>query len=383
MKIFVVGGFVRDLFLGLSPSDTDFVVVGATLDDFLNFGKAHGFDFKQVGCGFPVFLDRLGREWAFARKERKTKVGYKGFLFEFDPSVTLEEDLFRRDLTINAMALPVLEFNGDGDPAIDYNHVIDPFDGRKDLNDKLLVHVSEHFAEDPVRVLRIARFAARYNFSVADSTQYLIQSMADKGELDALVPERIWSEIEKALDGRNSGVFFDVLAQTNALDRILPNFRDGWNDEARYALNASLDQWNPAEKWAMATSYMATARLNWLNENRKIPTKVATFSVKFNKASLVIRKHSYKVTPAVAETVFNMVGAFQDTSFLGDASVTSFNFRNFDLMEAFMELHSVFNRVKLIGFNNLTEHQKQNLKGREIGEAIDELRRDALNKLLN
>ncbi|HEX7634681.1 MAG TPA: multifunctional CCA tRNA nucleotidyl transferase/2'3'-cyclic phosphodiesterase/2'nucleotidase/phosphatase, partial [Noviherbaspirillum sp.] len=183
MKTYVVGGAVRDELLGFPVQDRDHVVVGATPEEMLACG------FTPVGKDFPVFLHPVTHEeYALARTERKTAPGYKGFVFHAASDVTLEQDLIRRDLTINAMAK-------DEDGAI-----IDPFGGRKDLQAKLFRHVSGAFVEDPVRILRVARFAARFpDFVVAAETNALMRSMVDAGEVDALVPERVWQELARGL----------------------------------------------------------------------------------------------------------------------------------------------------------------------------------------
>jgi len=207
-KTYLVGGAVRDRLLGLPVTDRDYVVVGATPDDLLHAG------FKQVGADFPVFLHpKTGDEYALARTERKTARGYHGFAVSFSPDVTLEDDLLRRDLTINAMAEAA-----DGT-------VIDPYGGQADLAARTLRHVSPAFAEDPVRILRLARFAARFHrmgFTVADDTQALMQQMVAAGEVDALVPERVWQEFERALREPDPQRFIGVLRDCGALQKLLP-----------------------------------------------------------------------------------------------------------------------------------------------------------------
>ena len=208
MKTYLVGGAVRDRLLGLDNVDRDWVVVGATQAQM----EAAGF--RAVGRDFPVFLHpETGEEYALARTERKTAPGYRGFAVNADPSVTLEEDLQRRDLTINAMAE-----DADG-------QVIDPYGGLDDLEQGLLRHVSPAFVEDPLRVLRVARFAARYadrGFRVAPETLALMREISDSGELDHLVPERCWQELQSALGEQRPSVFFRVLRDCNALAAILP-----------------------------------------------------------------------------------------------------------------------------------------------------------------
>jgi tRNA nucleotidyltransferase (CCA-adding enzyme) len=208
MKIYRVGGCVRDRLLGLPVKDRDWVVVGATPEAM----RAQGF--TAVGKDFPVFLHpQTKEEYALARTERKTAPGYTGFSFHAAPDVTLEDDLRRRDLTINAMA-------EDEDGVL-----IDPFHGKRDLEKRLLRHVSPAFVEDPVRILRVARFAARFavlGFTLADETRRLMQTMVNNGEVDALVPERVWQETQRALGEQQPWVFFEVLRGCGALARLFP-----------------------------------------------------------------------------------------------------------------------------------------------------------------
>lgn len=208
MQIFLVGGAVRDELLGIPVVDRDWCVVGATPEEMVEKG------FKPVGKDFPVFLHpQTGEEYALARTERKTASGYHGFAFNTSPDVTIEEDLSRRDLTINAMARD------------EQGNIIDPFNGLQDLNDRLLRHVSEAFVEDPVRILRAARFAARFHhlgFSIAPETLERMREIVAAGETDELVPDRVWKETQKALTGRDARVFFENLRACGALAVVYP-----------------------------------------------------------------------------------------------------------------------------------------------------------------
>ncbi len=204
-QIYLVGGAVRDKALDLDVVDKDWVVVGSSPQEMVDLG------YVPVGKDFPVFIQRdSGEEYALARTERKTAKGYQGFAFNASPEITLEQDLERRDLTINAMAE-----DSEG-------NLIDPYNGMQDLQDKVLRHVCDAFIEDPVRVLRVARFAARFNFSIAPETQDLMQTMVANGEVDALVAERVWAEMSKALITDSPQVFFQVLRDCGALAKILP-----------------------------------------------------------------------------------------------------------------------------------------------------------------
>lgn len=208
MQTYLVGGAVRDRLLGRAVHERDYVVVGASPEEM----EARGF--RPVGRDFPVFLHpETHEEYALARTERKTARGYHGFQFNASPGVTLEDDLLRRDLTINAMAE-----DADG-------NLIDPYGGRTDLEARLLRHVSPAFAEDPVRLLRVARFAAQlapWGFRIADATRELMRELVTSGEVDALVPERVWAECEKALKSPAPRVFFQVLREVGALAVLFP-----------------------------------------------------------------------------------------------------------------------------------------------------------------
>lgn len=208
MKIYLVGGAVRDKLLGLPIKERDWVVVGATAEDMLKLG------YRQVGKEFPVFLHpKTNEEYALARMERKVQPGYKGFTFDTSPHVNLESDLIRRDLTINAMAED------------EHDKLIDPYHGKKDLEQKILRHVSPAFSEDPVRILRVGRFLARYahlGFTVAPETIELMHNMVNAGEVDALVAERVWKELERALGENHPEKFFEVLADCGALAKLFP-----------------------------------------------------------------------------------------------------------------------------------------------------------------
>ena len=205
MQIYLVGGAVRDELLGIEVKDRDWVVVGSTPGEMAALG------YKAVGKEFPVFIHPdSGEEYALARTERKSGPGYKGFVFNTSDAITLEQDLERRDITINAIAR---DENGD---------LIDPFNGRNDLENKVIRHVSDAFTEDPLRVLRVARFAAQFDFVIAQETLALLTEISATAELEALVPERIWTETEKALQTRAPRRYFEVLRECNALGVLFP-----------------------------------------------------------------------------------------------------------------------------------------------------------------
>ena len=222
MKTYLVGGAVRDALMGLPMCDRDWVVVGATPKELLDQG------YVQVGRDFPVFLHpRSHEEYALARTERNTAAGYKGFAVHAEPSVTLEDDLARRDLTINAIALPVESLQPDG--RFDRSALIDPYMGCADIAARVLRHVTPAFREDPVRILRLARFAARFaEYHAAPETLTLMQQMVDDGEVDHLVAERVWQELAKGLMEQAPARMFDVLRDCGALKHLLPELDRLW-----------------------------------------------------------------------------------------------------------------------------------------------------------
>jgi tRNA nucleotidyltransferase (CCA-adding enzyme) len=245
MQVYLVGGAVRDQLLGLSPHERDWVVVGATPEEMQRLG------YRPVGRDFPVFLHpETAEEYALARLERKVAPGYRGFVTEFSPQVTLEQDLERRDLTINAMAQ-----RADGS-------IIDPYGGRADLERRLLRHVSPAFAEDPVRILRVARFAARFaplGFRVAPETAALMRAVVSAGEAAALVPERVWRELERALAEPRPGLFFETLVDCGALTVVLPELAPLWSPAASAAAAAAADTLAAHAVGAPALQVAATA----------------------------------------------------------------------------------------------------------------------------
>ena len=208
MKVYLVGGAVRDQLLDLPVKDRDWIVVGSDPATLLSLG------YQQVGKDFPVFLNpKTKEEYALARTERKSSAGYTGFICDFSPTITLEQDLIRRDLTINAMAQ-----SEDGE-------IIDPYGGKQDLENRILRHISRAFSEDPLRVLRVARFAARYHylgFKIASETLSLMAELAQSEELQHLTAERVWLETEKALNEKNPEIYFETLHKTGALKVLFP-----------------------------------------------------------------------------------------------------------------------------------------------------------------
>lgn len=252
MKIYLVGGAVRDELLGLPIKEKDWVVVGTTVNQMLDLG------FRPVGKDFPVFLHpETNEEYALARTERKVGPGYAGFTFNVSAAVTLEEDLARRDLTINAMAKALS------------GEVIDPYGGKADLTRKILRHVSDAFVEDPVRILRVGRFLARYlsmGFVVAPETNQLMKNMVEAGEVDALVAERVWKELERALSEKHPEAFFQVLADCHALPILFPNL----NFHKQELINKLR---RPEQRFAAFFYDYPAEQFNWVCQRYRVPNE--------------------------------------------------------------------------------------------------------------
>ncbi|MDC8832645.1 CCA tRNA nucleotidyltransferase [Alteromonas gilva] len=263
MQVYLVGGAVRDSLLKRPVTDRDWVVVGATADQLIAQG------YTQVGKDFPVFLHpKTQEEYALARTERKTGSGYGGFTCNASPHVTLEEDLQRRDLTINAMAQ---DSNGE---------LIDPFNGAIDLADRVLRHVSDAFSEDPLRIFRVARFAARYaylGFSVAPATMTLMQRMSATADILALSPERVWQETRRSLMERSPQIYFDILQQSGALSAWMPELSPLRQDSERAAmLQRAADSAQSLEtRWASLLFALPQQDIQALQTRLKVPNQAA------------------------------------------------------------------------------------------------------------
>lgn len=348
MEVYLVGGAVRDELLGRPVSERDWVVVGATADDLLAEG------YRQVGRDFPVFLHpQTGEEYALARTERKTGPGHQGFEVHADPSVTLEEDLVRRDLTINAMAKAA-----DG-------RLIDPFGGRTDLQARVLRHVSAAFEEDPLRVFRVARFAARLpEFRVADETLHLMRGMSWRGALDELSAERIWLELSKVLECTAPERFVAVLKACGALE---PWFREF----------ESVEPGNPdalstvEQRFAAYVSPLDTAALQTFCDRLKVPkaaTRLAGWVVRFGETVATWRSADVDLLlRALSER-----GAFKPDGDLSDALAVVEALRGVDLDG----LRRVSERIRSDVRPDLL--QAQGLSGKALGEALDGARMAAL-----
>lgn len=347
MKIYLVGGAVRDSLINRPFHEKDWVVVGATPQQLLDLG------YKQVGKDFPVFLHpQTKEEYALARKERKIAPGYHGFEFDTSASVTLEEDLLRRDLTINAIA-----------QASDGN-IIDPYQGQVDLQQKILRHISPAFAEDPVRILRVARFAARFaDFTIAPETNTLMKNMTQKGEADALVPERVWQEFLKALNDDHPERFFEALEECGALEKLFPEIT--LKSNAITALtHATKHSDSPEIRFAALTHPLSENELSSLNNRLKLPKS-------FNELSaLVIKNQKFiqtnkTLSPQETLTLFEKSDAFRRPErfqlFLAACKAIKPDF------EQCTQLTQQLESLRAIDAKKFVE---QGLKGPEIAEAM-------------
>jgi len=286
MKIFAVGGAIRDTLMGLPVHDIDYVVIGSSVDEMIAKG------FRPVGKDFPVFLHpKTQAEYALARTERKTGQGYKGFHFYADSSVTLEQDLERRDLTINAMAQEV------GTDGKQFGPIIDPYNGQEDLAAKVFRHVSSSFSEDPLRLLRIARFAARFpEFSIADETMSLLKAIVQSGELNALSAERIWQELARGLVASKPMHMFQVLLNTSAAKTLLPNVLTTKlaEESFRESLIAYFDLAGNTleERCAVTLMDLPVGDIRSWAECVRMPIEVRDFSEIFSELGLLLRRHT-------------------------------------------------------------------------------------------
>ncbi len=352
MKTYLVGGAIRDQLLGLPVKEKDWVVVGTTVDEMLQAG------FRQVGKDFPVFLHpKTGEEYALARTERKVGRGYTGFTFDTSPTVTLEEDLKRRDLTINAMAqAPTGE-------------IIDPYHGQADLEKKILRHVSLAFTEDPVRILRVARFNARFGFDIAPDTLLLMRKMVAQGEVDALVAERVWKELERALLEQHPEKFFAVLAACNALAILFPQI---------IASGTGLIALSQAVKISSSTQVRFAALLHTLSENEikllcdryRVPTDYREMAILASK----YLPHYQDAKNLTADDLLNLLlatDAFRRPSRFNDFLLACAACSSQPTTDWLLACYHV---VKTTEINELTAHYQ----GQELAQKIKEKRYHAI-----
>ncbi len=313
MNIYRVGGSVRDELLGLAVTDRDYVVVGATPEVLLRWGLDQGLGaFRQVGKDFPVFLHPVTQEeYALARTERKTAPGYKGFAFHAAPDVTLEQDLARRDFTVNAMAVD------------DAGQLIDPYHGADDLKAKLLRHVGPAFAEDPVRILRGARFAARFGFAIAPETLTLMRAMTASGEVDALVPERVWQELARGLMEARPVEMLRVLDDCGAFAKVLPElgpFDPGARHLTALQSAATLDLPLPA-RFAALAGMLDAAQVAQLTERIRVPNDCRDLALVYVRHAALLAQATTLDALALTELVQSADGLRQEARFLSVIAV--------------------------------------------------------------
>ena len=390
MQVYLVGGAVRDYVLAREVTEHDYVVVGATPEQMLELG------FSQVGADFPVFLHpKTHDEYALARTERKSGNGYLGFNVHADTTVTLEEDLIRRDLTINAMAIQVngLFDCGFKQGKFDARDIIDPYGGLADIQQKKLRHVSAAFAEDPVRVLRLARFASRYaplGFTVDESTTKLTSQMKAAGELSHLVAERVWSETSKALTQAWSDIYFDTLFQLNVLDVIMPKlYQASIDNPSQWQLMLSAlrmageQQADNVMKFALiATCFKSHQHHNnptteYLEfcQGLKVPKNAERLGLFIIEHFDELKNFNYLTAEQLFE-LLKLTNSLKDTS----------------LLEQALQVVHLYQQVKQTALlatikTQLTQISAKDvaseLTGKQIGEAIDKLRLQRLEEILN
>jgi len=375
MNIFVVGGAVRDALLGIKPHDIDYVVVGSTPDDMITAG------FKPIpATSFPVFHDCDGNEFALARTETKTGEGYHGFECEFDIDVTLEDDLYRRDLTINSMAVPV-EVWGHFllNPTTDF--VIDPFNGAHDLDCGFIKHISKHFSDDPVRALRAIRLANRYDFHIHSTTEDRIKHMVSDGELDHLTSERIWLEVEKVFkSSKNITKFFDECDRLGVTAKMFPN------SSGLYIGRDALDLFVSSDYNNMEYAFLAMMNANHNSyvemfcEELKLPNVYSDLFKAYIKITNLFTAHNLNSAEWVLKCLKSL-NAFQSTHMLNFACtfITDVEKDSIDDCETLIYM---CNALQDIRFNQLTSEQQKTLKGKDVGLAIDKLRIKRLNSII-
>jgi len=375
MQIYLVGGAIRDRLLGFPPPyENDWVVVNGTPEDLDSRG------YKKVGKSFPVYINpHTGDEYALARKESKTGVGYHGFDFDANPNITLEEDLARRDLTINAIAE---DENG---------LLIDPYKGQEDLDNRKLRHVSLAFKEDPLRVLRIARFKAKLHnlgFTITEETYSLITEIVESGELLSLVPERIWLETEKTLKHSRFDQYFKTLIQINALDQIYPDLAGLQKDFFSHIIFQQASQEMVSTKYRFAVIFYALLKeknsdikeiIESMQKSMNFPNSYKEIPLLLNNSFSLINKDISKFTPEHILTIIEKLNALKKPENLQAI---------FKLID--MDLDRNFNDKKELIEKSLTSAltiqisniEEEGLQGSDIGLKLRELRLNKIQELL-
>lgn len=381
MQVYLVGGAVRDQLLGRPFNEHDYVVVGATPAQMLELG------FSQVGADFPVFLHPTTHyEYALARTERKSGNGYLGFNVYAAPDVTLEQDLIRRDLTINAMAI---EVNGLFDSQVKTGDIIDPYNGQQDLQARQLRHVSPSFAEDPVRVLRLARFASRYaplGFRIAEETHVLVDTMLKAGELNHLVAERVWTETQKSLTQDWSDVYFTALYELNALAVVMPTLAasithnpEQWQQTAASLRQAAMFGLDTVSRFALLSTLFLPfdiheSAFHEFCQLLKTPKPHQQFA-QFLLSHFTQLQQFDTLASTDKLTLLQAAQALKDTDKLTQALSCQ---HIYHLSQQQRQLQYLVDTLKPISAKDVDP----NLKGKAIGDAIEQLRLDKLTQLL-
>ena len=390
MKVYLVGGAVRDQLLGRQVKDQDFVVVGSTVDEMLAAG------FCQVGADFPVFLHpKTKNEYALARTERKLGHGYQGFAVFASPEVTLREDLQRRDLTVNAMAIEVKSLS---DPSPLNGEVIDYYGGLEDIKTKTLRHVSSAFSEDPLRVLRTARFYSRYfllGFGIADETLALMTSLVDSGELSHLSRERIWQESSRALMQDSPQVYWQCLDDIGAIKAIYPKLYDAWQqnkgaNQLKRQVLSSLKisqsfQLNLQQRWALLMSSFspsspselenALVTIRSFGNQNKVPKNITQFALWLVNHEQILGN-------------FDTINASRLADFIQSVALDKHPERFIELMKVKQIWQLAGQQIKMSqaieDYNSVSiKDIDRNLQGADIGAAIKQARIDKIHVNLN
>ena len=363
MKVYLVGGAVRDLVMSLPVKDKDYVVVGSTIEEMLSLG------FQQVGADFPVFLrPYTNEEYALARVERKTGKGYLGFTVDSNPSITLEEDLLRRDLTINSMAI---EVKGLFDNSFKDGNIIDPYKGLKDVDNKILRHTSIAFKEDPVRVLRIARFAARYDFEIAEETKQVVLDIKKDGELNHLVPERLWLELTKVFKENTYYKFFNILSDLDVLKNLFPEVYD----QQYLLIPLSINNLSEKYQFCLLATIFYTYENKFISfcERLKVPKeyeKLGHFILN-NFDELVDYTN---LNPNNKFTLYEKSGLLKQNTLMFDALDFIHCYKMNNDKNELLEIQTILKKIN-------AESVSSDLKGNEIGVAIRQKRIDKLYQL--
>lgn len=384
MQIYLVGGAVRDMLLGLPIKDKDFVVVGSTTDDMMALG------FSQVGKDFPVFLHPdTHHEYALARTERKNGTGYQGFATH-TANVSLKDDLLRRDLTINALAI---EVNGLFDDTPKTGQVIDFYGGIQDLQDKTLRHISPAFCEDPLRILRTVRLLARYHhlgFKIADETICLIQQMAQHGELTHLSRERLWTESVKAMESGTGHYYWQFLKEFAILPYFLKELDECWQDELVF--NHTIQSLTLAKNETMAVQFAILCHLihRGITDNqlliKQVSQQLNTPKYPIQIANLIAEFHQFFNKPAIAKDVINLIE--KTKAHQGNISTLQDTLTAIFIINHYLNIHQdkaqdfVKQAIQIYQSVNIDDIDKS-LKGKEIGLALNKLRKNNIQQLLD